>query len=345
MARYIIRRGIQSFFLMLLSTLIAFTIYQAAPGGPIQFLDNNPKATSADANRLLRYYGLDRSIPVQYLAWLVGEDWLPKNSTWRSGRCLTTPDNCSRGIIRLDFGRSFSFPGRSVIGVIAERIPATFQLGASSLILSVLGGIPLGIYAALKRGRLPDHIIRITTVLVNTVPEWWLGLLLLVFLGGYLRLVPLGGMQSIGDGSLLDRLHHLLLPALVGAIGGWISFSRILRFEMLEVLNQDYVRTARAKGLPERTVIIRHVLRNAIMPFVTGLSGIFLIILSGSVLFELVFSWPGMGRLFIEAINSRDYPIMMALFVIGSFLGILGLLMVDILYSFVDPRVKYDITR
>ena len=111
------------------------------------------------------------------------------------------------------------------------------------------------------------------------------------------------------------------------------------------MLNQDYVRTARAKGLPERTVIIRHVLRNAIMPFVTGLSGIFLIILSGSVLFELVFSWPGMGRLFIEAINSRDYPIMMALFVIGSFLGILGLLMVDILYSFVDPRVKYDITK
>jgi peptide/nickel transport system permease protein len=345
MTRYIVRRSIQSFFLMWLATLISFTVYQLAPGGPIQFLEDDPKATSADYNRLVRLYGLDRRIPIQYLAWLMGEDWLPDTPAWRSGRCLSDPEKCGRGIIHLDFGRSFSYRGRSAIEVIAERIPATFQLGAASLIIGVLGGVPLGIYSALKRGKLPDHIIRVSTVVVNAVPHWWLGLLLLIFLGGYLHLVPLSGMQTIGDGSFLDRLHHLILPALVGAIGGWISFSRILRFEMLEVLNQDYVRTARAKGLAERTVIFRHVLRNALMPFVTGLSGIFLLILSGSVLFELVFSWPGMGRLFIEAINSRDYPVMMALFVIGSFLGILGILMVDILYSFVDPRVKYNIIR
>jgi len=182
-------------------------------------------------------------------------------------------------------------------------------------------------------------------VLVNTVPHWWLGLLLLIFLGGYLGLVPLSGMQDIGDGSLLDRLHHLILPATVGAIGGWIGFSRILRFEMLEVLNQDYVRTARAKGLTERSVVYRHALRNAIMPFVTGLSSIFLLAISGSVLFETVFSWPGMGRLFITAVNARDFPLMMALFVIGGFLGIMGLLMVDLLYGFVDPRVKYDAAK
>ncbi len=345
MTRYIVRRSIQSIFLILLSTIIGFTIYQLAPGGPLQFLDDDPSSTSADANRLVRIYGLDRSVPVQYLAWLAGEDWMPANPTWRSGRCLSDPDRCGRGIIRLDFGRSFFFKGRSTIEVIAERIPATFLLGATSLIISVLGGIPLGIYAALKRGKMPDHIIRVSTVLLNTVPHWWLGLLLLIILGGYLGVVPLGGMQTIGDGSLLDRLHHLILPATVAAIGGWIGFSRILRFEMLEVLNQDYVRTARAKGLSNRVVIYRHVLRNAILPFVTGLSGIFLLILSGSVLFETVFSWPGMGRLFITAVNARDYPVMMALFVIGSFLGVLGLLMVDILYSIVDPRVKYDTAR
>jgi peptide/nickel transport system permease protein len=152
-------------------------------------------------------------------------------------------------------------------------------------------------------------------------------------------------MQDVGDGSLLDRLHHLILPATVSAIGGWIGFSRILRFEMQEVLNQDYVRTARAKGLHNRAILFRHVLRNAIMPFVTGLSGIFLLALSGSIIFETVFSWPGMGRLAITSINSRDYSVMMALFVIGSFLGILGILMVDILYSLVDPRVKYDIVK
>ena len=164
---------------------------------------------------------------------------------------------------------------------------------------------------------------------------------MLIFLGGYLKLVPLSGMQTIGDGSFLDRLHHLILPATIGATGGWIGFSRIMRFEMLDVLNQDYVRTAKSKGLSQYAVITRHVLRNAMMPFVTGLSGIFLLILAGSILFEIVFSWPGMGRLAITAINSRDYPVIMAFFVISSFLSILGLLLVDILYSVVDPRVTY----
>ena len=345
MLRYIVRRSIQSFFLIWLSTLIGFTIYQAAPGGPIQFLDDDPTATVDDANRLQRAYGLDRSIPVQYLVWLAGEDWLPQTETWRSGRCLSDSERCGRGIIRLDFGRSFFFKGRLAIDVIVERMPATFILAFSSLILSILGGIPLGIYAAIKRGKMPDHFIRVSTVLVNTVPHWWLGLLLLIILGGYFGLVPLSGMQTIGDGSFLDRLHHLILPATVGAIGGWIGFSRIMRFEMLEVLNLDYIRTARAKGLSEKAVIYGHAIRNAIMPFVTGLSGIFLLALSGSVLFETVFSWPGMGRLFITAVNARDFPVMMALFVIGSFLGVLGLLMVDILYSLVDPRVKYDVSK
>jgi peptide/nickel transport system permease protein len=345
MTRYIVRRAIQSFLLLWVTTLIGFTVYQAAPGGPIQFLDDDPTSTAADSNRLLRLYGLDRSVPVQYVAWLTGEDWLPEDPTWRSGRCLSDPERCGQGIVRLDFGRSFFFKGRPAIEVIAERIPATFLLGFSSLVISVLIGVPLGIFAALNRGKWPDHIVRVSTVMFNTVPHWWLGLLLLIFLGGYLGLVPLSGMQSVGDGSLPDRLHHLILPATVGAIGGLIGFSRILRFEILEVLNLDYVRTARAKGLKERAVVYRHVLRNAIMPFVTGLSGIFLLILSGSVLFETVFSWPGMGRLFITAVNARDFPVMMALFVIGSFLGILGILMVDILYSFVDPRVKYERVR
>lgn len=343
MTRYIIRRGIQSIFLVWLATLIGFSMYQAAPGGPLQFLEDDPKATSADTRRLARLYGIDRPILVQYIAWLAGEDWLPDNPTWRTGQCLSDAERCGRGILRLDFGRSFHFKGESVIDLIVERMPATFLLAASSLVISVVVGIPAGIYAALNRGRLPDHIIRLTTVLINTVPEWWIGLLLLIFLGGYLGLVPLSGMQTIGDGSLPDRLHHLILPAIVGAIGGWISTSRIIRFEILEVLNQDYVRTARAKGLSNRAVIVRHVLRNALLPFVTGLSGIFLLFLSGSILFELVFSWPGMGRLAVTAINTRDYPVMMGLFVISSFLGVLGILMVDILYSFVDPRVKYEL--
>lgn len=342
MTRYIIRRSLQSLLLVWVSTLIGFSVYQLAPGGPLQFMDDDPKRNAADVARLERTYGIDRSIPAQYIAWAFGEDWLPANATWRSGRCLNEPDRCARGIIRLDFGRSFSFKGEPVLNLIADRIPATFLLAFSSLILSIVIGFPLGIIAAFTRGRWPDNTIRVITVLINTVPEWWIGLLLLIILGGYLGLVPLGGMYDIGDGSLADRLHHLLLPALVSSISGWIGFSRILRFEILDVLNQDYVRTAKAKGLSRQAVIWRHVLRNALMPFVTGLGSIFLLILSGSVLFEIVFSWPGMGRLAVNAINARDYPVMMALFVISSFLGILGVLMVDILYSVVDPRVRYD---
>jgi peptide/nickel transport system permease protein len=344
MTRYIIRRTIQSFALLWVSTLIAFSIYQLAPGGPLQFLEQDPTSNISDIARLERAYGVDRSIAVQYVAWAFGEDWLPKTDEWRSGRCLVDEKDCIHGIVRLDFGRSFSFRGERVLDLIIARIPATFTLAFSGLLLSVLIGFPLGIIAALNRGRWPDNVIRVSTVLINTVPEWWIGLLLLIILGGYLGWVPLGGMYTIGDGSLLNRLHHLLLPALVSSIGGWIGFSRILRFEMLEVLNQDYVRTAKAKGLSRQVVIMRHVLRNALMPFVTGLAGIFLLILSGAILFELVFSWPGMGRLAFNAINSRDYPMMMALFVVSSFLGIMGTLMVDILYSVVDPRVRYDKT-
>jgi peptide/nickel transport system permease protein len=344
MARYIIRRGLQSLVLMWLATLIGFSIYQLAPGGPLQFMSEDPRRSQVDIERLKRLYGLDRSIPVQYIVWSFGEDWLPATPNWQSGQCMNNRADCGHGILRLDFGRSFYFQGEPVLNVIMQRVPATFLLAFSSLIISVVVGIPLGIISALNRGKWPDNAVRVTTVLLNTVPEWWIGLLLLIILGGYLQVVPLGGMETIGDGSLWDRLHHLILPAMVSAIGGWIGFSRILRFEMLDVLNQDYVRTARAKGLSNRAVVIRHVLRNALMPFVTSLGGIFLLVLSGSVLFEIVFSWPGMGRLAITAINSRDYPVMMALFVISSFLGILGVLMVDILYSVVDPRVRYDQT-
>lgn len=341
MTRYIIRRGLQSLALVWISTLIAFTVYQLAPGGPLQFMDDDPNRSQADIDRLERLYGIDRSIPVQYIVWLTGEDWLPQNATWQSGRCLSDAERCSRGLIRLDFGRSFYFQGEPVLKLIGQRIPATFLLAATSLVLSIVIGVPLGLVAALNRGKWPDNLIRVVTVLVNTVPSWWIGLLLLIVLGGYLGLVPLGGMSDADDGSLLDRLHHLLLPAFVAAIGGVIGYSRLFRYTVLDVLNQDFLRTARAKGLRRQTILMRHVLRNALLPFVTGLGGLFLLILSGAVLFENVFAWPGMGRLALLAINARDYPLMMALFVISSFLGILGLLLVDIMYGLVDPRVRY----
>jgi peptide/nickel transport system permease protein len=214
---------------MWVATLIGFTIYQMAPGGPLQFLDNDPRRSEADINRLRHLYGLDRSVVVQYVAWVAGEDWFGGVEGLRdlqSGRCAADPDKCVRGVLRLDFGRSFHYQGEPVLKLIAERIPATLLLAVSSLILSVIIGIPLGIVAAFHRGRWPDHVIRVTTVLLSTVPEWWIGLLLLIILGSYLRIVLLGGMQSIGGGDLPDLLHHLALPATGRAIGGWIGFSQ-----------------------------------------------------------------------------------------------------------------------
>jgi peptide/nickel transport system permease protein len=184
MTRYIIRRSLQSLALLWISTLIGFSVYQLAPGGPLQFLNEDPRQDASDYERLERLYGLDRAIPVQYIAWALGEDWLPATPTWRTGVCLADATDCSRGIVRLDFGRSFSFKGERVLDLIVARIPATFLLAFSSLVLSVVIGFPLGIISALNRGRLPDNLVRVSTVLINTVPEWWIGLLLLVVLGG-----------------------------------------------------------------------------------------------------------------------------------------------------------------
>src|SRR5262245_15334246 len=189
MTHYILRRGLQSVLLLWVTTIIVFTIYQLAPGGPLQFLDDDPKRSQADINRLERLYGVDRTIPVQYISWLLGEDWLPHTPYWQGGRCINDPDRCSRGIVRLDFGRSFYYQGESVLDVIAQRIPATFLLAFSSLVLGIVVGVPLGIISALNRNKWPDNLTRVSTVLINTVPEWWIGLLALIVLGGYLRLV------------------------------------------------------------------------------------------------------------------------------------------------------------
>lgn len=344
MTAYLIRRTLQSLLILWLSTILSFSVMQLAPGGPLQFIDFNfnsgqGKSKAEDIERIKRLHGVDRSLPVQYVVWLAGETWLPATPTWRSGKCLHDPSECGRGIIRLDFGRSFLVKGVPVLDVVLERLPATALLAFASLFVSLLVGIPFGMISAFYRGRWPDNLIRVSTVLVNTVPDWWLGLLLLIILGGYFDLVPLNGM---GEGSLLNRLHHLLLPAIVSATAGWIGISRILRFGMLDVLSQDYVRTARAKGLPGNLLITRHVLRNALLPFVTGIRDLFLLVIGGSVLFEIVFSWPGMGRLAVSAVSARDFPLLMALFLIGAVLGILGTLVTDIVYGIVDPRIRYD---
>jgi peptide/nickel transport system permease protein len=315
--RYIVRRLIQSVFLLLGVTVLSYGIMRIAPGGPSQFLggEDNPRISAEYRRQITEAYGLNEPAPVQYAKWL-----------WN--------------VLHLDFGRSF-IDQRPVIDKIAERIPASFQLALASFLLGLLG-IPLGVYAATHRGRLGDQTVRLFTVVGNSVPHWWLGLMVLIVSASTIRIFPLGGQYTIGNDTLLDRLWHLALPATIGAMSGWITYSRFVRAELLEALGQDFVRTARAKGLPPRDVLYRHALRNALLPLATMFGGILTLILSGSLLFEITFSWPGLGRLTVEAAYQRDYPLLMASTVLGSILVILGNLLSDISYAWVDPRVRYD---
>ncbi|MFN8636636.1 MAG: ABC transporter permease [Chloroflexota bacterium] len=314
LTRYVVRRLIQTVFLMLLITVLNFVIMRLAPGGPAQFAED-PRIAPEYRARMLEAYGLNEPLPIQYLKWL-------------------------GNVARLDFGYSF-IDRRPVLEKIVERIPASFQLSVGAFLFGLLG-IPLGVYAALNRGRWSDQLVRLFTVVGNAVPHWWLGLMLLVLSATYLRVFPLGGMYTEGNGSILDRLWHLALPWTIGALSGWIGYSRYVRSEMLDVLGQDYVRTARGKGLDSQAVLYGHALRNALIPLMTMLGPSIVGLLSSGVLFEVTFSWPGLGRMAVDAAFQRDFPVLMGLATIFSFLGILANLFSDVAYGWVDPRVRYE---
>ncbi|MBI3741064.1 MAG: ABC transporter permease [Chloroflexi bacterium] len=244
-------------------------------------------------------------------------------------------------MIQGDFGRSF-INQRPVLDIIAERLPATITLNIATIIIGVLG-IPMGILMAVKRRSLFDKAMSIFNAVGNAAPHWWLGLLAIIFIAAPTRLLPLGGMYTIGkENDILDRLWHLILPATIAALGDWIFFSRYLRSSILEVIRLDYIRTAHAKGLHERLVLSRHAFRNALIPLVPAFVGSVTGLIGGAVIFETVFSWPGIGRLAVQSTFNRDYPVVMALLMIGSLLTVIGFVIVDIVYTFVDPRVKYN---
>jgi peptide/nickel transport system permease protein len=228
-----------------------------------------------------------------------------------------------------------------VTDVLAGRLPNTVQLMVAALVIAILLAVPLGVLSAVSRRRWVQYQASIISMLGISIPTFWLGMMLLLFLSVKLRWLPSGGMATIGTGfDLADRLWHLAGPAAVLAtlyIAGW---SRYLRSSFLEVIHQDYVRTARAKGLTERTVLLRHALRNALLPLITliGLQGPTLV--GGAVITETVFAWPGMGRLLTESLTGRDYPVLMASFMIMAVLTVVGNLMADLAYGWIDPRIR-----
>jgi peptide/nickel transport system permease protein len=303
-------------------TLITFVVIHLAPGEPVEMQTAlSPKASAKSRERLREFYGLDKPLHIQYITWL--------------GR-----------IVKLDFGRSFSPDGRPVIQKIKERIPVTLSINFLSLILLFGIGMPVGVIAATHRDTKLDKGITLFVFLGFAVPTFWLALLLMQLFGVKYGLLPISGLHSFGAEKLTgfdwfwDTSKHLILPLGVSTFGGLAGISRYTRSTMLDVISQDYITTARAKGLSERVVIYRHALRNALLPVITILGFSIPGLIGGSVIFETIYSIPGMGQLFYQGVMSRDYPLIMGILVIGAFLTLIGNLLADLLYAVADPRIR-----
>lgn len=322
MLRYIVRRLLLTIPLLVGISLISFLVIHMAPGGPIGVAsDLSMKTTAESRARLRAYYGLDKPLYVQYGRWL--------------GRMAT-----------LDFGRSFSPDGRRVSQKIGERVPVTLSINLLSMMLILLVAIPIGIYSAVRKDSWFDRISTVTVFAGFAVPGFWLALLLMILFGVTLGWLPISGLVSLQYehlgllAKIVDRARHLILPVFLEAFMGLAALSRYMRTSMLEVIRQDYIATARAKGLPERTVIFRHAARNALLPVITILGLSVPDLLGGSVIFETIFAIPGLGQLFFQGVMSRDYPLVMGMLVIGAFLTLIGNLLADVGYAVADPRIR-----
>ncbi len=319
---YLVKRLLLMAPMLVGITLVSFVVIHLAPGTPVEMQTTlNPKVSLEAQKRLQELYGLDQPLLVQYGQWL-------------------------KRVVRLDFGRSFSPDRRPVWDKIRERLGITISLNLLSLFIILAVAIPLGVLSACRPHSWFD---RATTVLVFfgfAMPTFWLALLLIMFFGVYLDWLPVSGLTSLNFPrfslwqKIQDLAAHITLPVLVAAFGGLAGMSRYMRGTMLEVIRQDYITTARAKGLSERTVIFKHALRNALLPVITILGLSVPGLIGGSVIFESIFAIPGMGQLFFGAVMARDYPLVMGELVIGAVLTLLGNLLADVGYALVDPRIR-----
>jgi peptide/nickel transport system permease protein len=319
---YAIRRLLISVPLLFGILVLSFAMLKLAPGEPtIIQQDLQARATGAQRETLRQLYGLDKPIHVQFSRWL-----------WRA--------------VRLDFGRSYMPDGRLVMDKVRERIPITLGLNVLELIIIFSVAVPLGILSATRQYSLFDKTMTLFVFVGFATPDFWLALLVMILFGVQLGWLPISGLRSLNFeylefwAQLWDILSHLILPVSVAAFGGLAYLSRLMRGSLLEVIRQDFIRTARAKGLPEREVVYKHAVRNAVIPVVTLLGLMVPGLLGGSVFIETVFSIPGMGQLFVQSAFSRDEPVLMALIVIGASLSLLGNILADISYGLVDPRIR-----
>ncbi len=310
---YVLRRLLESIALILVITVFTFVLISSAPGGPSILLD--PNMSPEDAARLREVYGLDRPVHEQYILWL-----------WQ--------------VLQGNLGFSLGV-GRSVSELISSALPATLLLSGAALLFAVLVAIPLGILAAVNRNSWIDQTVTVVSFFGLSLPVFWYGLMLIIFFSVVLDWLPAGGMYTPGQESFVDLIKHLLLPTLTLGTVNMAQLVRYTRSSMIGVLRQDYVRTARSKGIAETAVIYRHAFRTALVPVVTLLGLLIPRLVGGAAVTESVFSWPGMGRLAVSAAFNRDYPTIMGITLIISVIVIISNLIVDLLYARLDPRVSY----
>lgn len=320
MLRFLVRRSGQLLITLLGITVLTFGIMHLAPGEPtVVQSEMNPRVSAQARAQLRKLYGLDQPLWKQYTDWM--------------GRFAT-----------FDFGTSFT-DGRPVTDAIAEKIPITLTINLLSLLLIVAVAVPMGVYAAVRHHSWFDKATTVFVFLGFAMPTFWLALLLMLLFGVQLGWLPISGYQTLGvqmsfGERLVDWSRHLLLPVFVSAFGGLAGFSRYVRSSMLEVTLQDYIRTAHAKGLDERTIVYKHAFRNALIPMVTLLGLSVPGLIGGSVIFETIYAIPGMGQFFYQAVTARDYPVVMGITVIGAILTLLGNFAADLSYALVNPKVK-----
>jgi peptide/nickel transport system permease protein len=314
MAHYLFSRLIQSLVLLALVSVIAFAVLHLAPGGPLSQFALVPGMTHEQLAHISHEMGLDRSLPGQYWEWI--------------SRLLTG-----------DWGHSYR-DNQPVLAVIVGRLPATFELMLTAIVIAVLLGVSIGILGAVRRGSLFDTLATVGAMVALSIPTFWFGLVVICLFSLKLGWLPAGSRSTVGNESFGDYLHHLIAPAIVLALVEVAIWSRYMRGAMLDVISQDFIRTARAKGLTESAVMLHHAFRNALLPMIE-LGGLELpTLLGGALVTETVFTWPGMGRLFLDSLGYRDYSVVMGILMVSAVLVLLGSLMADLLSAAADPRIR-----
>lgn len=317
MLQYIIKRLLQAIPLLIGVSIIGFAMMHLAPGGPLAVYTLNPTITAQDIERIKHIFGLDQPIHIQYLKW-------------------------AYGIFTGNWGFTF-FGGRPVLQVILERFPATFLLMGSGMSLAIIIGMLIGILGAVRRYSIFDYLATTGAMVALSFPTFWFGLMTIFIFSLKLGWLPSGGMYTLGgEEGILDLLRHLILPTAVLALVLVAQWSRYSRSSFLEVIHQDYIRTAKSKGLSGGRILLRHAFPNAVAPLI-ALAGIQLPwLFSGALVTETIFGWPGMGRLFVDALTMKEYPVLMGMVMITAMFVIIGNLVADVINALIDPRIRLD---